>query len=253
LIECPNENSNIDADKTKSATWESPNRSKILFTSHLSIDPATYPSSYHHQSSLNNMDALPFLDKTLTFPDGTSYQRLEPITDFRQCHGATPPERRILFRCRRVIPPRAPSENDSSNDNNHGDNDNDNKEEEEEEEEELILKIKVQIPDDPSTTTTNNSQTSTTSNTTPPPPSLDTSHELKALTTFHDSQTPFAPRLIAFSHAPQDSAGPLPQEGYISCTVMSKIAGKSLFELGYWSMTSGEREEIQRGFLEVLG
>jgi hypothetical protein len=189
------------------------------------------------------MDPLPFLDKTLTFPDGTSYQRLEPITDFRQCHGATPPERRILFRCRRVIPPGgATSENDSSNGNNH-DDDNDK------EEEEYILKIKVQIPDDP-----NNSQASTPSETTPPPPpSLDTAHELKALTTFHDSQTPFAPRLIAFSHAPQDSAGPLPQEGYISSTVMSKLAGKSLFELGYWSMSSDDREEIQRGFLEALG
>ena len=189
------------------------------------------------------MDPLPFLDKTLTFPDGTSYQRLEPITDFRQCHGATPPERRILFRCRRVIPPGgATSENDSSNGNNH-DDDNDK------EEEEYILKIKVQIPDDP-----NNSQASTPSETTPPPPpSLDTAHELKALTTFHDSQTPFAPRLIAFSHAPQDSAGPLPQEGYISSTVMSKIAGKSLFALGYWSMSSDDREEIQRGFLEALG
>ena len=203
------------------------------------------------------MDPLPFLDQTLTFPDGTSYQRLEPITDFRQCHGATPPERRILFRCRRVIPPGgATSENDSSNGNNH-DDDNDK------EEEEYILKIKVQIPDDPNiiTSTTASTTTQTTSTTkppettklTPPPPSLDTAHELKALTTFHDSQTPFAPRLIAFSHAPQDSAGPLPQEGYISSTVMSKIAGKSLFELGYWSMSSDDREEIQRGFLEALG
>ena len=193
------------------------------------------------------MDPLPFLDQTLTFPDGTSYQRLEPITDFRQCHGATPPERRILFRCRRInSPEKELSPEHSANGNKHND---DNKEEEDE----YILKIKVQIPDDPSSTTTNNSQTSTTSNTTPPPPSLDTAHELKALTTFHDSQTPFAPRLIAFSHAPQDSAGPLPQEGYISSTVMSKIAGKSLFELGYWSMSSDDREEIQRGFLEALG
>ena len=183
------------------------------------------------------MDPLPFLDKTLTFPDGTSYQRLEPITDFRQCHGVTPPERRILFRCRRV----ASSEGASSTPENSPN--------ESKEYDECILKIKVQIPDDP-----NDSQASTPSETTPPPPpSLDTAHELKALTTFHDSQTPFAPRLIAFSHAPQDSAGPLPQEGYISSTVMSKIAGKSLFELGYWSMSSDDREEIQRGFLEALG
>jgi hypothetical protein len=197
------------------------------------------------------MDPLPFLDKILTFPDETSYQRLEPITDFRQCHGTTPPERRIVFRCRRVAPsPEESSPNDlSPNGNNH--------------EEEYILKIKVQIPDDPNiiTSTTASTTTQTTSTTkppettklTPPPPSLDTAHELKALTTFHDSQTPFAPRLIAFSHVSQPSAGPLPQEGYISSTVMSKIPGKSLFELGYWSMSSEEQKEIQREFIGALG
>ena len=184
------------------------------------------------------MDPLPFLNKILTFPDGASYQRLEPITDFRQCHGVTPPERRVLFRCRRVIPPGASSANCPSNENN---------------EEEFILKIKVQIPDD------SNSKISSASTSTPsetagsiPPPGTPTSHELKALTIFRDSQTPSGPHLIAFSHAPQGSDGPLPEEGYISCTVMSKINGKSLFELGYWSLTSSEREEIQRGFLEAL-
>jgi hypothetical protein len=190
------------------------------------------------------MDPLPFLDKILTFPDGTSYQRFEPITDFRQCHGVTPPERRILFRCRRVVavsPEESPS--NENNDNN------------EEEGEEHILKIKVQIPDDPTTTTTttNNSSSTSTTSTSIPPPSVPTAHELDALTSFRDSQTPFAPRLIAFSHVPQDAAGPLPQEGYVSSTVMSKIGGKSLFELGYWSMRQEEREEIQRGFLGALG
>jgi hypothetical protein len=178
------------------------------------------------------MDPLPFLDKILTFPDGTSYQRLEPITDFRQCHGVTPPERRILFRCRRVA-----QESSSQH-----------------KEEEHILKVKVQIPDDPSskissTTTSTPSETATSI----PPPSTPTSHELKALTIFRDSRTPSGPHLIAFSHVIQGSGGPLPEEGYISCTVMSKISGKSLFELGYWSLTSSEREEIQKEFLEALG
>jgi hypothetical protein len=181
------------------------------------------------------MDPLPFLEEILTFPDGTSYQRLEPITDFRQCHGVTPPERRILFRCRRVTSPEEPSSADESKGG------------------ESILKVKVQIPDYQSTTTANNGQTSQTPTTSIPPPSAPTSHELKALTIFRDSRTPSGPHLIAFSHVPQGSGGPLPEEGYISCTVMSKISGKSLFELGYWSLTSEEREEIQRGFLEALG
>jgi hypothetical protein len=191
---------------------------------------------------------LPFLDKIIAFPEGASYQRLEPITDFRQCHGVTPPERRILFRCRRVAAasPEEPSpKNGPSNEKNNNNNN-------ETEDEEYILKIKVQIPNDTNTTANNSSQTSTTS-TSIPPPSVPTAHELRALTTFRDSQTPFAPRLIAFSHVPQNSAGPLPQKGHVSSTVMSKIAGKSLFELGYWSMRNEEREEIQRGFLGALG
>jgi hypothetical protein len=188
------------------------------------------------------MDPLPFLDKTLTFPDGTSYQRLEPITDFRQCHGVTPPERRILFRCRRVASSeQASSPNCSSNEN----------------EKEYILKLKVQIPggDQSTTTIANNDQTSPTPTTSMPPPSTPTSHELKALTIFRDSQTPSGPHLIAFSHFPQpaSASSPMPLEGYVSCTVMSKIAGKSLFDLGYWSLASSEREEMQRGFLEALG
>jgi hypothetical protein len=119
-------------------------------------------------------------------------------------------------------------------------------------EEELILKIKVQIPDDPSTAPSNPTGTTTMP---PPPPSPPTSHELKALTIFRDFQTPSAPRLIAFSHFPQpdSTSSPMPREGYISSTVMSKIAGKSLFEIGYWSLASPEQEEIQRGFLGALG
>lgn len=205
------------------------------------------------------MDPLPFLDQILTFPDGTSYQRLEPITDFRQCHGTTPPERRILFRCRRVTSPEAAS---SPNAPHNGDDSLDGNEDEEQGEE-YILKIKVQIPDDSTTTTTANNNNNTGSQTSPPaktsppppPPSTPTSHELKALTIFRDAQTPSAPNLIAFAHFPQPThpCSQMPMAGYISSTVMSKIAGKSLFELGYWSMTSSEREEIQRGFLGALG
>ena len=189
------------------------------------------------------MDPLPFLDKILTFPARTSYQRLEPITDLRQCHGVTPPERRILFRCRRVALSETSSQETPSNDSTP----------EGSEEEDYILKVKVQIPDDPSSKISSTA-TSTPSETTTsiPPPSRPTAHESRALTIFRDFQTPSGPHLIAFSHVPQGSGGPLPEEGYISCTVMSKIAGKSLFELGYWSLTSSEREEIQEEFLRAL-
>ena len=78
---------------------------------------------------------------------------------------------------------------------------------------------------------------------------------VQALAIFRDAQTPSGPHLIAFSHFPQpaSASSPMPLEGYVSCTVMSKIAGKSLFDLGYWSLASSEREEMQRGFLEALG
>jgi hypothetical protein len=197
------------------------------------------------------MDPVPFLDPILTFPDGASYERLEPITDFRQCHGVTPPERRILFRCRRF----ASSEDQASSSQVNPSNGN----KLDKEAEEHILKIKVQIPDDSSNAPNTNQSTTatpseaTTTTSTLSPPSIPTAHELKALAVFRDSQTPSGPHLVAFSHAPQNSAGPLPGEGYISSTVMSKIGGKSLFEIGYWSMTSEEREEIQRGFLGALG
>lgn len=187
------------------------------------------------------MASLPFLDEILTFPDRSSYQRLESITDFRQCHGVTPPERRILFRCKRITPEASSSKSASNGEKLNDDNDI-------QDHEEFILKIKVQIPDDPTTITTPPTATPTLSQ-----PSAPTAHELKALTTFRDSQTTSAPQLVAFSHIPQDLAGPLPQEGYISSTVMSKLGGKSLFELGYWSLGTEEREEIQRGFLDALG
>jgi len=206
-----------------------------------------------HQLIQTTMASLrvPF-DEVLTFPDGTSFQRLEAITDFRQCHGVTPPERRILYRCRRVSP--AEGKASSSKPAVNGNDNNDNKNEEDgEKSEEFILKIKVQIHEEPSTTiATNNSPSSSTTQI--PPPSTPTSHELRALTIFRDSQTPCAPHLTAFSHTPQPNSAnsPLPQTGYISSTVMSKISGKSLFELGYWSLADEEREEIQRGFLEAL-
>jgi hypothetical protein len=179
------------------------------------------------------MDSLPFLAQAIKFSDGTSFERLEAITDLRQCHGVVPLERRILYRCRRL-----PSSSSSATPNN-GD-----EEEEEEEEEQYILKIKVQIPD----FTEANHQPAPTSQTSH---SDATAHELSALKIFRDAETNHAPRLVAFDSQRQRPDGLLP-DGYISCTVMTVIPGKSLFDLGYWSLEAADREEIQQSFLEAL-
>jgi hypothetical protein len=169
------------------------------------------------------MDPLPFLDQTIKFSDGTSFERLDPITDFRQCHGVVPPERRILYRCRRLSP--------SSDTPPH------------EEQQHFIMKIKVQIPEP---TDTNH----------PPSDSQHshsdaTSHELSALQIFRDAGTNYGPRLVAFESQRQGSEGLLPG-GYVSCTVMSTLPGKSLFDLGYWSLEESDRMEIEQRFLEAL-
>lgn len=43
-----------------------------------------------------------FLEKAVLFPDGTSYELLKPLTNFRSCHDGTPAEARIVFTCRRT-------------------------------------------------------------------------------------------------------------------------------------------------------
>ena len=172
------------------------------------------------------MDSLPFLAQAIKFSDGTSFERLEAITDLRQCHGVVPPERRILYRCRRL-----PS---SSATSNNGD-----------EEEPYILKIKVQIPD---STEAANHQPAPISQ---PSHSDATAHELAALQIFRDAETNYGPRLVTFDSQRQRPDGLLP-DGYISCTIMTVIPGKSLFDLGYWSLEADAREEIQRSFLEAL-
>ena len=172
------------------------------------------------------MDPLTFLDQMIKSSDGTSFERLlPPITDFRQCHGVVPPERRILYRCRRL-----PSSSSATPNNA--------------DEEQYILKIKVQIPD--STEAANQpAQTSL------PNHSDATAHELAALQIFRDAGTNHAPRLVAFD-SQQQRPDALLSGGYISCTVMTTLPGKSLFDLGYWSLEAEDREEIQQHFLEAL-
>lgn len=163
------------------------------------------------------MDALSFLPNSMVFSDGSSYELLNPITDFRQCHGTEPAESRILYRCRRTNPPTSPASQP------------------------YILKLKVQISD---TTTSNPSVPQ-------PGPSPTTSHELDALRLFGAAQTSAGPNLIAFENFPQPAEGLLPG-GYVNCTIMSVLPGKSLFELGYWSLEEEKREEVREAFGQAL-
>lgn len=182
---------------------------------------------------------IPLLDqKTITFSDGSSLELGDAITDFRQCHGAL--EKRILYHCRhRLSPSSSPSTR-----NGHRDD------------EAFIVKIKVQIPDPDGI--------STTTAAAPPPPSDDdispepepdhsesTMDEFEALRNFAQCYCYHAPRLVVFHTLQQDSDGLLPG-GYINFTVMTRVPGVSLFELGYWSLEASERKKIQEQFLEAL-
>ncbi|KAI7301035.1 hypothetical protein KC315_g16876 [Hortaea werneckii] len=110
-----------------------------------------------------------FLSKIIDI-NGTQYERLHPITDFRR----DPCEARILYTCRET--------NDPKND-------------------EYILKVKVQVPprpasDDPSEPL--------------PGPSETTSAELKALEIFRENGTEGVPHLVAHKCERQDPPGPFP-------------------------------------------
>lgn len=178
------------------------------------------------------MTSLPFLESIITFPDGTQYERLSPITDFRQCHDSNPPESRILFHCRRLSP--------SSSDNPDPYEDNS-----------YILKIKIQIPGPINEHNKNPNTNSSEANQHPPIQSDGTTHELSALTKFRSTHSQYGPHLTASTSFPQPTNGLLPG-GYISCTVMSTLPGESLFDLGYWSLATEERKVIQSAFLEAL-
>lgn len=191
------------------------------------------------------MESLTFLPETIKFPTGDSFLRLQPITDFRQCHGTIPHESRILYRCRRVTsnPPPASLSNPKIDDKVH---------EEEGEQKDFILKIKIQIPSPDSSSSPQNSLKNSPNHhhLTPSPPTL---HEQHALSLFQQTNTPNVPNLLTTQTTPQPSSSPfLPDEGYISYTVMTCLPGKSLFEIGYWSLEPEVREEIKREFLAVL-
>lgn len=82
-------------------------------------------------------------------------------------------------------------------------------------------------------------------------PSTTTSAELKALETFREASNAYAPHLVAWKRAVQGPNGLLPG-GYLTYTVMTKMAGKNLLDLQYWAIPAEEREEIVREFSTAL-
>ncbi|KAI7277799.1 hypothetical protein KC345_g6400 [Hortaea werneckii] len=110
-----------------------------------------------------------FLAKSIDF-NGTQYERLEPITDFRR----DPCEARILYTCRMGNQPI---------------------------DQEYILKVKVQVPPRPASEDPSEPL---------PGPSVTTSAELKALETFRESGTEGVPHLLAHKCEKQDTQGPFP-------------------------------------------
>lgn len=210
--------------------------------------PTSKATQNIHPTPSQKMESLTFLPPSINFSSGDSFLRLQPITDFRQCHGTIPHESRILYHCRRVNSksppsPPAPSSKLKNDDRAH---------EEDGEQEDFILKIKIQIPSPDSSSSPQNSLKNSPDHhhLTPSPPTL---HEQHALSLFQQTKTPDVPHLLATQTTPQPSSSPfLPDEGYISYTVMTRLPGKSLFEIGYWSLEPEVREEIRREFLVVL-
>lgn len=120
----------------------------------------------------NADEAYPaFLNRVVEFPtEGTSYELLKPLTNFRKCHDGSPAEGRILFTCR---------QSSSSQQNS---------------EDEFVIKIKVQYSGQGPEAG----------------PSSTASAELKALEAFSKDSNPYTPHLVSWKQEIQGSAGLLP-------------------------------------------
>jgi len=159
-----------------------------------------------------------FVDKVILLPDGSSYELLQPLTNFKSCHDGTPAESRIVYTCKQIRPETSGVGL-----------------------EEFVVKIKVQEPRN-YLNTLQEPQSE---------PSTTTSAEIKALETFTKAGNPHVPHLIAWKQEAQDSRGLLPG-GYITYTVMSKLPGQNLLDLQYWSIPAKEREMIMDEFWRAL-
>lgn len=151
-----------------------------------------------------------FLAEIVDFPDGSRFERLPAITDFRK----DPGEARILYECRRLGA-------DGSEDDGKG----------------YIMKVKAQWPGP--------------QNLIHAGPSPFTSAELKVLQLFRDHKVDGVPHLVTWKRAIQGKDGVHPG-GYVIYTVMTKVPGKTLWDLGYWSLSDDERLVMQKAFLSRL-
>ena len=43
-----------------------------------------------------------FIDRTVQFSEGESYELLQPLATFRHCHDGIPAEARVVFTCKRM-------------------------------------------------------------------------------------------------------------------------------------------------------
>ncbi|KAK3050098.1 hypothetical protein LTR09_008753 [Extremus antarcticus] len=152
-----------------------------------------------------------FLESTIEFPDGSQFERLHAITDFRK----DPGEARILYLCKRV-------------DSNGTDEDREN---------EYVMKIKAQWPGP--------------QNLLHAGPSPFTAAELKVLRLFGDQKLDGVPHLVTWKQGVQSKDGVHPG-GYLIYIVMTLVPGRTLWDLGYWSLTDEERLEIQQAFISKL-
>ena len=151
-----------------------------------------------------------FLDRTVDFPDGTCFEKMSPVTDFRK----DPGEARILYTCRLSSPDAQTRKSET-----------------------FIMKVKAQWPGPQNLIHVG--------------PSPLTTAELKALKLFGHEKVQGVPHLMTWKKTTQPHDGVHPG-GYIIYTIMTKMTGATLWELGYWSMSTAEREEIKLAFIARL-
>ncbi|KAG4429664.1 hypothetical protein IFR05_014851 [Cadophora sp. M221] len=164
-------------------------------------------------SGLSEADADAILEKIVTFEDGSRYERLKPVTNFRKDDGVA----RILYFCRRA--------SDESSQNEQGD-------------ETFIMKVKFQIPCAEMKEPLEG-------------PNPETAAELHALKIFALKKRSSVPNLVAWKKKTQGINGLFPG-GYLIITIMTLMPGNTLLDLGFWGLTSDEQETIRTAFIAAL-
>ncbi|KAH6707921.1 hypothetical protein BKA61DRAFT_615956 [Leptodontidium sp. MPI-SDFR-AT-0119] len=164
-------------------------------------------------SGLTEADADAILEKVVTFEDGSRYERLKPVTNFRKDDGVA----RILYLCRRA-----------SDELSQG----------ESVDETFIMKVKFQVPCAEMKEPIEG-------------PNSETAAELHALKTFASKKRSSVPNLMTWKKTTQGMNGLFPS-GYLVITIMTLMPGVTLLDLGFWSLTSDEQEIIRAAFLKAL-